>query len=76
MNKDQVNGTLKDLAGKVQEQAGKLVGDKGQQAKGLLKQVEGNAEKKLGDAKESSRTLIPSKRGIRLESDPDHWRIQ
>lgn len=52
MNKDQVNGTLKDLAGKVQEEAGKLVGNKQQQAKGLLRQVEGNAEKKLGDAKE------------------------
>lgn len=52
MNKDQVNGTLKGLAGKVQEEAGKLVGNKEQQAKGLLQQVEGNAQKKLGDAKE------------------------
>jgi uncharacterized protein YjbJ (UPF0337 family) len=52
MNKDQVNGTLKGLAGKVQEEAGKLVGNKEQQAKGLLQQVEGHAEKKLGDAKE------------------------
>ncbi len=52
MNKDQVNGTIKDLAGKVQEEAGKLVGNKEQQAKGLLKQVEGAAEKSLGDAKE------------------------
>ena len=52
MNKDQVNGTLKDLAGQVQEEAGKLVGNKEQQAKGLLKQVEGKAEKNLGDAKE------------------------
>ena len=46
MNKDQVNGTFKDLAGKVQEEAGKLVGSKEQQAKGLLQQVEGSAEKK------------------------------
>lgn len=29
-----------------------MVGNKEQQAKGLLRQVEGNAEKKLGDAKE------------------------
>lgn len=29
-----------------------MVGNKEQQAKGLLRQVEGNAEKKLRDAKE------------------------
>ena len=52
MNKNQVNGTVKDLTGKVQEEAGKLVGNKEQQAKGLLKQVEGKSEKALGDAKE------------------------
>jgi uncharacterized protein YjbJ (UPF0337 family) len=52
MNKNQVKGTVKDISGKVQEEAGKLVGNKEQQAKGLLKQVEGKAEKKLGDVKE------------------------
>jgi len=52
MNKNQVKGTVKDIAGKVQEESGKLVGNKEQQAKGLLKQVEGKAEKKLGDVKE------------------------
>lgn len=52
VNKNQVKGTLKDVAGKVQEEAGKLVGNKEQQAKGLLKQVEGKAEKTLGDVKE------------------------
>ena len=52
MNKDQVKGTVKDIAGKTQEQTGKLVGNKEQQAKGLLKQAEGKSEKKFGDAKE------------------------
>ncbi len=52
MNKDQVKGTAKDIAGKVQEEAGKLTGDKEQQAKGLGKQVEGKTQKKVGDAKE------------------------
>ena len=52
MNKNQVKGTVKDIAGKAQEGAGKLVGSKDQQAKGLLKQAEGKAEKKLGDVKE------------------------
>lgn len=52
MNKNQVNGTLTDLAGKVQEEAGKLVGNQTQETKGLQKQVEGKSEKMLGDAQE------------------------
>lgn len=55
MNKNQVKGTIKDLEGKVQEQAGKLVGNKTQQAKGLGKQIAGKAEKSYGDAKEAVR---------------------
>lgn len=52
MNKDQVKGAAKEIAGKVQEEAGKVVGSKSQQAKGLEKQVEGTAEKKIGDVKQ------------------------
>jgi len=52
MNKDQVKGTIKDLAGKVQEEVGRLVGSKEQEAKGLGKQISGKAEKMYGDAKE------------------------
>ncbi len=52
MNKDQVKGTAKDIAGKVQKEAGELTGSKEQQAKGLAKQVEGKTQKKVGDAKE------------------------
>jgi uncharacterized protein YjbJ (UPF0337 family) len=52
MNKDQVKGVAKNIAGKVQEEAGKLVGSKEQQIKGLGKQISGKAEKSYGDAKE------------------------
>ena len=51
MNTTQVKGVAKDVAGKLQEEAGKLVGSKSQQAKGLEKQVEGKAEKAVGDVK-------------------------
>ena len=51
MNKDQIKGAAKDVAGKIQEEAGKLVGSKEQQAKGLLKQVSGKAQKTVGDFK-------------------------
>ena len=50
MNKNQVKGTVKEVAGKVQEGAGKLVGSKEHQAKGLGKQVAGKAEKAYGNA--------------------------
>ncbi|MFZ6712715.1 CsbD family protein [Undibacterium sp. TC9W] len=52
MNKEQIEGVAKDIAGKVQEGAGKIIGSKEQQAKGLEKQVEGKLEKKVGDARE------------------------
>jgi uncharacterized protein YjbJ (UPF0337 family) len=52
MNKDQVKGVVKNVAGKIQEDVGKLVGSKEQQIKGLNKQIAGKTEKKYGDAKE------------------------
>jgi len=52
-NKDQVKGELKDLGGKIQEEAGKLVGSKEQQTKGLQKQAEGKLQKGVGNLKEA-----------------------
>jgi uncharacterized protein YjbJ (UPF0337 family) len=52
MNKDQVQGAAKDIAGQIQEGAGKLVGNKELQTKGVEKQIEGKTEKLIGDAKE------------------------
>jgi uncharacterized protein YjbJ (UPF0337 family) len=52
MNNDQVNGKLKDIGGKIQEEAGKLTGSTEQQAKGLANQVEGKTQEKVGNAKE------------------------
>jgi len=50
MNKDQVKGVAKDIAGKIQEEAGRLVGSKEQQVKGLSKQISGKVQKSVGDA--------------------------
>jgi uncharacterized protein YjbJ (UPF0337 family) len=60
MNKDQVKGVAKDVAGKVQEQAGKLVGSKEQQIKGLSKQISGKVQKGVGDVKQSVEDLKKS----------------
>ena len=53
MNKDQVKGAVKDLGGKIQEEAGKLTGSEKQQVKGLEKQVEGKVQQRLGNLKEA-----------------------
>jgi uncharacterized protein YjbJ (UPF0337 family) len=53
MNKDQVKGAAKDIGGKIQEEAGKLVGSKEQEAKGLKHQAEGKMQKGVGDLKEA-----------------------
>lgn len=58
MNKDQVKGATKEVAGKVQEKAGALVGNREQQAKGLVKQCEGNVQKNVGNAKEALKDRI------------------
>ncbi len=54
INEDQVKGRAKEAGGKLQEEFGKLTGNKTQQAKGLAKQVVGAGQAKLGDLEEKS----------------------
>ena len=61
MNKDQVKGATKEAVGKVQEAAGKLVGNKTQEAKGLGKQAAGGAQKAYGNAKADLKDASKSK---------------
>ncbi len=53
MNRDQVKGTAKDIAGKVQEKAGQLTGSRPQQVKGIAKQVEGKLQKGVGNIEQT-----------------------
>ena len=53
MNKDQVKGEAKNIAGKVQEKVGKVVGSTEQEIKGQAKQVTGKIQKGVGDAEEA-----------------------
>lgn len=55
MNKDQIKGAAKEMGGEVQEQAGKLTGNAGTEARGHAKEMEGKLQKKVGDAKEAAR---------------------
>ena len=60
LNKDQIKGAAKDIGGKIQEEAGKLVGSKEQQAKGLEKQVEGKVQEQVGNLKAAVKDAIKS----------------
>jgi len=55
MNRDQVKGKAKDIAGKVQQKVGEATGSTTQQVKGFAKQVEGKVQKGAGDAAEGLR---------------------
>ncbi|MBK1616225.1 CsbD family protein [Rubrivivax gelatinosus] len=57
MNKDQVKGAAKDMAGKIQRKTGEAIGSDEQQAKGLAKQAEGKTQKKAGDVREAVHDL-------------------
>ena len=53
MNRDQVKGTAKDIAGKVQQRVGEATGSTSQQVKGVGKQIEGKIQRGVGDATEA-----------------------
>jgi uncharacterized protein YjbJ (UPF0337 family) len=56
MNKDQIKGTVKDAAGKVQQKTGEAINSTSQTTKGLAKQAEGKTQKAFGDAKEAAKS--------------------
>lgn len=53
MDKDRVEGKVKDIAGRVERQAGEWTGDKEAQVKGAAKQVEGKVQNAWGKAKDA-----------------------
>ena len=54
MNRNQVKGAAKDVAGKVQQKTGQMTGSASQQAKGAAKQVEGKLQKGAGNAQQAA----------------------
>lgn len=54
MNSNQVKGTAKDGAGKMQRKLGEMTGNKTQQVKGAAEQVEGKLQKGAGDLEQSN----------------------
>jgi uncharacterized protein YjbJ (UPF0337 family) len=51
MNRDQLKGSVKDLAGKMQRKAGQASDSPEHTLKGAAKQVEGKVQKAVGNAR-------------------------
>jgi uncharacterized protein YjbJ (UPF0337 family) len=53
MNKNQIEGSVKDVAGKVQQKVGQATGNTKQQAKGVAKQIGGKVQKSMGNVEQA-----------------------
>ncbi|MGA3194012.1 MAG: CsbD family protein [Terriglobales bacterium] len=58
MNKDRVEGKAKDVAGRVERQAGEWTDDPKMQVRGAAKQVEGKVQNAVGQMKDASKDAI------------------
>ena len=65
MNKSQIKGSVKDVAGKVQQKVGEATGNTNQQVKGVAKQIEGKIQKGVGDVEEAVDDSIKRSSGKR-----------
>lgn len=62
MNKDQVKGKAKDIAGRVQRQAGEWTGSNEEQAKGTARQAEGKIQNAWGNVKDAVKKDVDANR--------------
>ncbi|MDT8069155.1 MAG: CsbD family protein [Terriglobia bacterium] len=58
MDKDRVEGKLKDVKGRIKRQAGEWTGDEQTQAEGALDQAEGKTQNAIGKAKDAGRKAV------------------
>ncbi len=70
INKDQVQGRIKEAAGKVQESTGKAMGSGRQQIKGNIKKNTGAAQARFGDAKKERRRREEGSGAFKVEITP------
>ncbi len=55
MNKDRVEGKVKDVAGRLERQAGEWTGDSEKQVEGAAKQAAGKVQNTWGKAKDAAK---------------------
>jgi uncharacterized protein YjbJ (UPF0337 family) len=56
MDKDRVEGKIKDVAGRVERQVGEWTGDSEKQAHGAAKQAEGKVQNTWGKVKDAAKS--------------------
>jgi uncharacterized protein YjbJ (UPF0337 family) len=70
MDKDRVEGKLKDIKGRLERQAGEWTGDSDTQAKGAADQAKGKAQNAWGKLKDSAREAMDDANDQENESRP------
>lgn len=68
MNSDHIKGKTKEIAGEIQEHAGRLVGNKQQEAKGHVKEMEGKLQQKRGDVKDAVEEAVDDAKQIQKDT--------
>jgi uncharacterized protein YjbJ (UPF0337 family) len=76
MNKDRVEGKVKDVAGRVERKVGEWTDDPKKQVEGAAKQVEGKAQNAWGKVKDAAKdasdtAMKPSKPPQRVPDSAD-----
>lgn len=62
MNKNQINGGMKEAAGKVQKEFGKVVDSPKHKAEGGMKEAEGKVQKTAGNIEEKAKNIAKEAR--------------
>jgi len=71
MNKDQVEGKVKDVAGRVERQAGEWTGNKEAEVRGAARQVEGKVQGAWGDVKDVGEKAANKERKTTEKTDSE-----
>jgi uncharacterized protein YjbJ (UPF0337 family) len=71
MDKDRVEGKVKDVAGRVERQVGEWTGDKDAQVHGAAKQAEGKVQNTWGKAKDAVRSATDKSHEPNVDTNAD-----
>jgi len=74
MNKDRVQGKMKDMAGRAERQAGEWTNNEKMQVKGTAKQAEGKVQNAMGKLKDASKDALKETDEEERATEPENVR--
>lgn len=74
MDKDEIKGKAKDIAGRVERQVGEWTGDSEKQAHGAAKQAEGKVQNTWGKVKDAAKDATSETRTTDADVDEEEAR--